>query len=1271
MKPSVISPSPSSPTDSAKTEALLRDAMSRRILVLDGAMGTMIQQYKLTEEDYRGGPNGRFADFVAPASAGSRELFVKGNNELLTLTQPHIIREIHEQYLAAGSDLIETNTFGATSIAQDDYHMGHLAYEMNVVAAQLARAACDKYSTPDKPRFAAGALGPTPKTASISPDVNDPGARNITFDQLVAAYLEQTRGLVDGGVDVLLVETIFDTLNCKAALFAIDTYFAENPDKARLPLMISGTVTDASGRILSGQTVPAFWHSVRHARPLTIGLNCALGAALMRPYAEELSKIADTFVCIYPNAGLPNPMSDTGFDETPRDTSSLLQDFAESGFVNMVGGCCGTTPAHIRAIANVVSTIAPRALPVADHDMKLSGLEPFVINPETLFVNVGERTNVTGSKAFARLILNEEYDQALSVARQQVENGAQVIDINMDEAMLDSMAAMTRFLNLIASEPDISRVPIMLDSSKWSVLEAGLKCVQGKAIVNSISLKEGEEEFLRQALLCRRYGAAVIVMAFDEKGQADTYERKIEICQRAYTLLTNKIAFPPEDIIFDPNIFAIATGIEEHNNYAVDFINATRWIKENLPYAKISGGVSNVSFSFRGNDPAREAIHTVFLYHAIQAGMTMGIVNAGMVGVYSELESELRERVEDVVLNRRPDATERMIEIASSLKAGGKKEEQNLEWRNESVQKRLAHALVHGITQWIVEDTEEARQELLRSGGRPIHVIEGPLMDGMNIVGDLFGQGKMFLPQVVKSARVMKQAVAHLIPYIEEEKLQEEKRTGIVAKPKGKMVIATVKGDVHDIGKNIVSVVLQCNNFEVVNMGVMVPCSEILAMAKAEKADIIGLSGLITPSLEEMAYVAKEMQRDPYFRGLKMPLLIGGATTSRAHTAVKIAPNYEGPVVYVPDASRSVSVAQSLLTPESRDQYIAEIAADYVRIREQHANKKATPMLTLAAARKNKMQLAFDGQQAPVKPKLIGRRVFKNVDLATIAEYIDWGPFFQTWDLAGPYPAILTDAVVGEAASKVFAEGQDLLKKVIAGRWLTANGVIALLPANTVNDDDIEIYTDESRTAVAFTYYGVRQQTEKPVIDGVARPNQCLADFIAPKASGIQDYIGLFAVTAGLGIEKYEKRFEDAHDDYSSIMLKSLADRLAEAYAEYLHEYVRKDLWGYANSEQLTNAELIKEAYQGIRPAPGYPACPEHTVKADMFKLLHCDEIGMQLTESFAMYPGAAVSGFYFAHPESKYFNVGKIGDDQVSDMAARRGVSKEEVEQWLAPNLS
>ena len=1244
------------------TETILRDLLARRILILDGAMGTMIQQYKLSEEDYRGP---RFADFTGPG----RELFVKGNNELLSLTQPQIVSEIHEQYLDAGADLIETNTFGATTVAQDDYHMAHLAYEMNLTSARLARAACDKYSTPDKPRFVAGTLGPTPKTASISPDVNDPAARNVTFDQLVVAYLDQTRALVEGGSDILLVETIFDTLNCKAALFAIDTFFEESG--LRLPIMISGTVTDASGRILSGQTVPAFWNSVRHARPLTIGLNCALGAALMRPYAEELSKIADTFVCIYPNAGLPNPMSDTGFDETPDVTSSLLKDFAESGFVNIAGGCCGTTPDHIRAIAQTVASIAPRQIPVIPQVMRLSGLEPFVIDDDSLFVNVGERTNVTGSKAFSRLILNEQYEEAIAVARQQVENGAQVIDINMDEAMLDSLAAMTRFLHLVASEPDIARVPIMIDSSKWSVIEAGLKCVQGKSIVNSISMKEGEEEFLRQARLCRSYGAAVIVMAFDEKGQADTFARKTEICQRAYNLLVSKVGFPPEDIIFDPNVFAIATGIEEHNNYAVDFIDATRWIRKNLPHAKISGGVSNVSFSFRGNDPAREAIHTVFLYHAIQAGMTMGIVNAGMMGLYSELTPELRERVEDVVLNRRDDATERMIEIAGTLKAGDKKEEQNLEWRDGPVQKRLAHAMVHGITQWIVDDTEEARQQMLVNGGRPIQVIEGPLMDGMNIVGDLFGQGKMFLPQVVKSARVMKQAVAHLIPFIEIEKQLEEKKTGIAAKAKGKIVIATVKGDVHDIGKNIVSVVLQCNNFEVINMGVMVPCSEILARAKAENADIIGLSGLITPSLEEMAYVAKEMQRDPYFRMMKIPLMIGGATTSRAHTAVKIAHNYEGPVVYVADASRSVSVAQSLLTPEQREQYIADIATDYERIREQYANRKVVPMLSIAQARANKMLVPFTGDDAPVKPKFIGRREFRNVDLATLAKYIDWGPFFQTWDLAGPFPAILTDEVVGETASKVYEEGLALLKKVIDGRWLTANGVVALMPANSINEDDIEIYTDETRTEVAFTYYGIRQQTVKPVIDGVARPNQCLADFIAPKSSGIADYIGLFAVTTGIGIEKYEKRFEDAHDDYSSIMLKSLADRLAEAFAEQMHERVRTDLWGTVPDEALDSSALIKEQYLGIRPAPGYPACPEHTVKQEMFTLLQCGDIGMQVTESHAMFPGASVAGFYFGHRQSKYFSVGKIGEDQVKDMVIRRGASREDVERWLAPNLS
>jgi 5-methyltetrahydrofolate--homocysteine methyltransferase len=1245
-------------------DAQLREILARRIMILDGAMGTIIQQYKLDEAAYRGE---RFASFAAPEGSGNRELFVKGNNELLNLTQPQIIQEIHERYLAAGADLIETNTFGATSIAQDDYHMAHLVYEMNVEAAKLARAACAKYSTPDKPRFVAGALGPTPKTASISPDVNDPAARNVSFDQLVASYYEQLRGLVDGGVDVLLVETIFDTLNCKAALFAIDQYFDEHPDTPRLPLMISGTVTDASGRILSGQTVPAFWNSVRHAKPLTIGLNCALGAALMRPYAQELSTIADTFVCIYPNAGLPNPMSDTGFDELPADTSSLLKEFAEAGFINVAGGCCGTTPEHIKAIAEAMAKAAPRAVPEVPTALRLSGLEPFTIDDASLFVNVGERTNVTGSKAFARMILNEQFDEALSVARQQVENGAQVIDINMDEAMLDSQAAMTRFLNLIASEPDISRVPIMIDSSKWSVIEAGLKCVQGKAIVNSISMKEGEEEFIRQAKLCRRYGAAVIVMAFDEQGQADTFERKTEICKRAYDVLTQQVGFPPEDIIFDPNIFAIATGIEEHDNYAVDFINATRWIRENLPHAKVSGGVSNVSFSFRGNDPAREAIHTVFLYHAIKAGMTMGIVNAGMIGVYDDLAPELRERVEDVVLNRRKDATERMIEFAGTLKAGGNKQEANLEWREAPVGKRLAHALVHGITQWIVEDTEEARAAIAAEGGRPIQVIEGPLMDGMNIVGDLFGQGKMFLPQVVKSARVMKQAVAHLIPFIEAEKAAEEARTGIVAKPKGKMVIATVKGDVHDIGKNIVSVVLQCNNFEIVNMGVMVPAAEILAKAKEENADIIGLSGLITPSLEEMAYVAREMQRDPYFRERQVPLLIGGATTSRAHTAVKIAPHYEGPVVYVPDASRSVSVGQALVTADTRDAYVAELAEDYERIREQHANKKALPMVSLEQARANKAKLDY----APVKPKFVGRRVFKNVELATLARYIDWGPFFQTWDLAGPYPAILTDEVVGEAAAKVFEEGQAMLKKIIDGRWLTANGAVALLPANTVNDDDIEVYTDDTRSEVAFTWYGLRQQGVKPVVDGVQRPNQCLSDFIAPKSSGIADYIGMFAVTAGLGAEKIEKRFEDAGDDYSSIMVKALADRLAEAFAEYMHERVRTDLWGYEPLEDLSNEQLIKEAYVGIRPAPGYPACPEHTVKAELFKTLQAEEIGMELTESFAMYPGAAVSGFYFSHPESKYFVVGKIGQDQVDDMAARRGASKEDLERWLAPNLS
>jgi 5-methyltetrahydrofolate--homocysteine methyltransferase len=1240
---------------SSAVESVLREHLNKRILILDGAMGTMIQRYKLDEAAYRGS---RFA---------SLKQDVKGNNELLSLTQPQIIQEIHEGYLAAGADILETNTFGATTIALADYQLEHLSYELNLASAQLARAACDKFSTKEKPRFVAGALGPQPKTASISPDVNDPGARNVTFDELRATYYQQTKALIEGGVDLLLLETIFDTLNAKAALFAIEELFAEREAQGlhRLPLMISGTVTDASGRILSGQTVEAFWNSVRHAKPLTIGLNCALGAALMRPYIEELAKISDTYVCVYPNAGLPNPMSETGFDETPEVTSSLLKEFADAGFVNIAGGCCGTTPEHIEAIAKAIQNNAPRQYTAKPVELRLSGLEAFNVTETSLFVNVGERTNVTGSKAFARLILNEQYDEALQVARQQVENGAQVIDVNMDEAMLDSQKAMARFMNLIASEPDIARVPVMIDSSKWSVIEAGLKCVQGKAIVNSISMKEGVEEFIRQAILCKRYGAAVIVMAFDEKGQADTYERKIEICERAYRILVDTVGTAPEDIIFDPNIFAIATGIEEHNNYAVDFINATRWIRQNLPYAKVSGGVSNVSFSFRGNDPAREAIHTVFLYHAIRAGMSMGIVNAGMMGVYDELSPELREHVEDVVLNRRDDATERMITIASSLKTGGAKKEENLEWRSKTVNERLAHALVNGMTQFVVEDTEEARAAIEARGGRPIEVIEGPLMDGMNIVGDLFGAGKMFLPQVVKSARVMKQAVAHLIPYIEAEK----KASGNT-QSRGKIVIATVKGDVHDIGKNIVTVVLQCNNFDVVNMGVMVPCSEILARAKVEGADVIGLSGLITPSLEEMAYVAKEMERDEYFRMRKIPLLIGGATTSRVHTAVKIAPNYSGPVVYVADASRSVPVAQSLISEDSRSKYVTDLVVEYDRIREQHASKKGPTFVSLAAARANKAPVNWNGY-VPPKPKFIGKRLFKNYDLAEIAKYIDWTPFFQTWDLHGPYPSILKDDVVGESARRVYSDGIAMLKRVIDGRWLTANGMIAFLPANTVNDDDIEIYTDESRSQVAFTYRNLRQQTEKP--QGV--DNKCLADFIAPKfidgkPSGMQDYIGMFALTGGLGIEKKEKEFAGLLDDYSSIMLKAIADRFAEAFAECLHERVRKDLWGYAPSEALSTEQLIKEAYQGIRPAPGYPACPEHTIKRDMFDYLQAQDINMQLTESYSMFPAASVSGFYFSHPQSHYFNVGKIATDQLQDYKARSGRDEEELRRALGPVL-
>ena len=1244
-----------------KGAEFVRQLGSGRILVLDGAMGTMIQQFKLTESDFRGE---RFAEHGKD---------VKGNNELLSLVRPDLILDIHRQYLAAGADVIETNTFGATAVAQGDYNLAELAYELNLESAKLARQACDEFSTAEHPRFVAGALGPQPKTASISPDVNDPGARNITFEELAEAYTEQLNGLLDGDIDIVLIETIFDTLNAKAAIFAVENVFEARG--IRLPVMISGTVTDASGRILSGQTVEAFWNSIRHARPVTIGLNCALGAALMRPYVAELSKLSDTYTCVYPNAGLPNPMSDTGFDETPEDTSSLLAEFAQSGFVNMVGGCCGTTPEHIQAIVQSVKSLPAREVPQVPVKTRLSGLEALNIDDDSLFINVGERTNVTGSKAFLRLIREEKFDEALSVARQQVENGAQIIDINMDEAMLDSKANMRRFLNLIASEPDIARVPIMIDSSKWEVIEEGLKCVQGKPIVNSISMKEGEEAFLKHARLCRKYGAAVVVMAFDTQGQADTLQRRKDICGKAYRLLTEELDFPPEDIIFDPNVFAIATGLDEHNNYGVDFIEAVKWIHQNLPYARISGGISNVSFSFRGNEAMREAIHTVFLYYAIREGLTMGIVNAGMLGVYADLDPKVKVLVEDVLLNRDPPLgktdpadehtpTERLVEFAETVKGGsGSKKVEDLTWREQAVEKRLAHSLVHGITTFIVEDTEEIRQQIADRGGRPIEVIEGPLMDGMNIVGDLFGEGKMFLPQVVKSARVMKQAVAHLVPFIEEEKRQIEAQGGDV-RAKGKMVIATVKGDVHDIGKNIVAVVMQCNNFEVVNMGVMVPCAEILAKAKEEKADIVGLSGLITPSLEEMAYVASEMQRDPYFREHNIPLMIGGATTSRVHTAVKIAPHYDGPVVYTADASRAVGVATQLVSDQA-DVFIRETAEEYEKVRERHANRKATPIIPLEEARKAKPQIDWQNYTPP-KPKFIGRRTFKQYDLSEIEKYMDWTPFFQTWGLFGQFPAILDDKVVGEQAKKLYEDGKAMLKKVIEGRWLTASGVVAFYPANTVNHEDIEVYKDESRTEVLFTWRNLRQQTAKR--EGV--DNKCLADYIAPKETGVKDYIGFFAVTGGLGIEVHEKRFEQEMDDYSSIMLKALGDRFAEGLAECLHARVRKDLWGYVPDESLGNEEVIAEKYQGIRPAPGYPACPEHTVKRDMFDVLLPEEIGMQLTESLAMYPASSVSGFYLSHPHSSYFNVGNIGDDQLQDYIARSGLEEAEVRKALMSSL-
>ena len=1212
----------------------LSTLLQQRLLVLDGAMGTMIQRHGLQEADYRGT---RFADHAHD---------LKGNNDLLVLTRPDIIAGIHREYLEAGADILETCTFNSTAVSQADYKLESLVYELNKEGAALARRLCDEFTAanPAKPRFVAGVLGPTSRTASISPDVNDPGYRNVSFDELVADYVEAITGLVDGGVDILLVETVFDTLNAKAALFAIEQFF--DAAGRRWPVMISGTITDASGRTLSGQTAEAFWNSLRHVRPLSFGLNCALGAKELRQYVEELSRVCDCYVSAHPNAGLPNAFG--GYDETADMLADEIESWAKSGIVNIVGGCCGTSPEHIAAIAKRVAPVSPRALPSIEPALRLSGLEAFNVTHNSLYVNVGERTNVTGSKAFARMILEGRFDDALAVARQQVENGAQVIDINMDEAMLDSIAAMDKFLKLIASEPDISRVPIMIDSSKWEVIEAGLKCIQGKGIVNSISMKEGEAKFLEQAKLARRYGAAVIVMAFDEKGQADTYARKIEICGKAYELLTG-IGFPAEDIIFDPNIFAIATGIPEHDNYAVDFIEATRWIKDNLPHAHISGGVSNVSFSFRGNDPVREAIHTVFLYHAIQNGMTMGIVNAGMLGVYDDLEPELRAKVEDVVLNRHPGAGEALVDFAQTVKEGKSKDSgPDLSWREQSVEKRLEHALIKGITDFVVADTEEVRAKLEAEGKPPLAVIEGPLMAGMNHVGDLFGAGKMFLPQVVKSARVMKQAVAHLLPFIEAEK----SRTGLGSK--GKILMATVKGDVHDIGKNIVGVVLGCNGYDVVDLGVMVSCDNILKAALEHRVDIIGLSGLITPSLEEMAHVASEMKR----QGMSQPLLIGGATTSRAHTAIKIATNTDSPVVYVPDASRAVGVATKLLSAEQKAGYVAEIAAEYETVRAEHAGRKGATLVTLAEARANRFVSGADF--TPLAPRELGLQTL-NLDLDTLSLFIDWSPFFQSWDLAGRYPAILNNETVGETARQLFADAKDMLGKIISEEWLTARAVFGLYPARGDNEDVI-IYADESRTQEIARWVGLRQQHKQPQ----GRFNVALADYV-----GENDYVGAFAVTAGLGIDAKVAEFEAANDDYSAIMLKALADRLAEAAAEWLHMRVRTHYWGYAAEEALDNDALIAEEYRGIRPAPGYAACPDHTAKRDLFALLDAPaNAGMGLTESCAMTPAAAVSGFYIGHPAASYFAIPKIGRDQLEDWAARKGLSIKDAEYWLAPLL-
>ncbi|MGY1771036.1 methionine synthase [Blastococcus sp. SYSU D00813] len=1249
------------PDATAELTALLRE----RILVLDGAMGTAIQRDRPDEAGYRGE---RFADWPGD---------LQGNNDLLSITQPQIIAGIHREYLDAGADVIETNTFNANAVSLRDYDMSDLAYELNLASARLARAAADEVTarTPDRPRYVAGALGPASRTASISPDVNDPGARNVTFDELAEAYLTQADGLVDGGADILLVETIFDTLNAKAAIYALETLFEQRG--RRWPVMISGTITDASGRTLSGQVTEAFWHSVRHARPLAVGLNCALGAKEMRPYLAELARVADTFVSCYPNAGLPNAFGE--YDEAPADTAGVLGEFAASGLVNVVGGCCGTTPEHIAAVAAVVDGAAPRTPAERRPALRLSGLEPLTVDGDSLFVNVGERTNITGSARFRRLIRDGDYGAALTVARQQVEAGAQVIDVNMDEGMIDGVAAMDRFLKLVAAEPDICRVPVMVDSSKWEVIEAGLKCVQGKSIVNSISLKNGEEEFVAQARLCRKHGAAVVVMAFDEDGQADDLQRRKEICRRAYDILVEQVGFPAEDVIFDPNVFAVATGIEEHAAYGLDFIEATRWIKENLPGALVSGGVSNVSFSFRGNNRVREAIHAVFLFHAIRAGMDMGIVNAGALEVYDEVPELLRERIEDVVLNRRPDATERLLEIAGDFAGSGEAVEAAAEeWRSLPVGERITHALVKGIDEFVEADTEELRAEIAARGGRPIEVIEGPLMGGMNVVGDLFGAGKMFLPQVVKSARVMKKAVAYLIPYIE-----AEKQPGDAERSNGKVVMATVKGDVHDIGKNIVGVVLQCNNYDVVDLGVMVPGQKILDAAKAEGADVIGLSGLITPSLDEMVNLATEMER----QGFEIPLLIGGATTSRAHTAVKVAPAYHGPVLWVKDASRSVPVVAALLSDEQRPALLAGVETEYEQLRERHAARSDTrTLLTLDAARA--AAPAFDwGSYSPPRPRMLLQqardvctgpgcdhahatqfvKTFADYPLAELREYIDWQPFFNAWEMRGRFPDILHNPASGEAARKLYADAQAMLDRVVGERWLRASGVFGLFPANRVGGEDIEVYTDETRGAVRTTLHQLRQQTEGR--DGSARKS--LADFVAPKETGLRDYVGAFAVTAGLGSAERVAAFKAENDDYSAILLESLADRLAEAFAERLHERVRREFWGYAADEHLDNAALIGEQYRGIRPAPGYPACPEHTEKQTIWELLDVEAAtGITLTESMAMWPGAAVSGLYFAHPESRYFVLGRLGRDQVEDYARRKGWTLAEAERWLSPNL-